>query len=121
VTRLRPIALCLDRDRGCVGLRIPGHECRGPLDGHEPLRRSQGSDPTNADEVVMVCRGLHEWIGQHPREARELGLSVSQGVRYRNGRLVRRCAECGPVLHQPIPDDSGHCHCTGRCDCECHQ
>ena len=44
------------------------------------------------------------------------------------------CPECGPVVHQPIPEDEAHCDCsggwewdyaadepTGRpCNCNCH-
>jgi len=31
------------------------------------------------------------------------------------------CEKCGPVVHQPIPEDESHCGCSGRCDCDCHE
>ena len=41
------------------------------------------------------------------------------------------CPECGPVVHQPIPEDEAHCPCQPAywfdevgyriiCDCDCH-
>ena len=39
------------------------------------------------------------------------------------------CELCGPVVHQPIPEDVAHCPCgalfyrsvgAGPCDCPCH-
>ena len=34
------------------------------------------------------------------------------------------CEMCGPVVHQPIPEDEGHCPCdpadVGWCWCACH-
>jgi len=31
------------------------------------------------------------------------------------------CLRCGPVEHQPIPEDEAHCPCGSTCsECPCH-
>ena len=45
-----------------------------PVDAHEVLRRSQGGDPTDPSNIILVCRECHEWIHSHPAKAYELGL-----------------------------------------------
>ena len=30
------------------------------------------------------------------------------------------CPECGPVKHQPIPEDEAHCECEDG-SCPCHR
>ena len=47
-------------------------------DLHEPGKRSQGADPSNADSVIPLCREHHDWTHQHPREAAALGLLDSR-------------------------------------------
>ena len=49
-------------------------ECSGPLDGHEPVHRSQGGDPTDPDAIVLLCRAHHDFCHEHPSAARDLGL-----------------------------------------------
>lgn len=50
-------------------------ECSGPLDVHEVIPRSVWPDgelePSNC---VLVCRRHHQWIGDHPDLAHEMGL-----------------------------------------------
>lgn len=65
-----------DRDRGCVAHRVgvPGR-CWGPLDVHEVIPRSAWrAGYLVLGNVVTVCRGAHDWIGDHPDEAHALGL-----------------------------------------------
>ena len=71
----------LERDQGCTarGL-LPGrcwHPYGEPLDVHEVTAR--GTHPgshLNPDAAVAVCRGHHQWIGNHPAEAEEAGFRV---------------------------------------------
>ena len=84
------VDLALERDRHCKGIDlIPGHACRGPLVGHEPLKRSAGGDACDPDEVMIVCSQLNSDIEDYPDLARVFGLSVSMGTKYRDGRLIR--------------------------------
>lgn len=64
------------RDGGCVGRGlIPGHHCRGPLDGHEVIPRSAWpGGHLVLDNVRTVCRAAHDWIGGHERDAAAIGL-----------------------------------------------
>ena len=48
--------------------------CSGPLDGHEPRHRSQGGDPTNPDEVQLICRHHHDFVHNWPLLAKALNL-----------------------------------------------
>jgi hypothetical protein len=85
------VELALQRDLYCRGLAlIPGHRCSGPLVGHEPLKRSAGGDPTNADEVMIVCATLNGEIEDFPDLALAFGLTIPMSSRYENGRLIRR-------------------------------
>lgn len=66
----------------CRGLGlIPGHSrCWGPLDPQHVIPR--GVRPDLADDprvIVALCRGAHEWVGDHPAEARVLGLHAHDG------------------------------------------
>lgn len=55
-------------------LLVMSTPCFGPLDAHERLPRSRGGDAYDLANVLCVCRGHHEWIHGHPREAKELDL-----------------------------------------------
>jgi hypothetical protein len=90
--RRKAVATARERDGGvCTMARIVSTiRCWGPLDGHEPLTRARGGDACDPGEIVTVCRGHHNWIGDHQAEAFDLGLLKSQGVIYINGRLKSR-------------------------------
>lgn len=89
--RAAAVELALDRDEHCRGLDlIPGHRCVGPLVGHEPLKRSQGGDFADPDDVMIVCWGLNGDIEDWPDLAKAFGLTKSMGSRYENGRLIRK-------------------------------
>lgn len=45
---------------------------------HEVLARSAGGDILDETNLLCVCRACHDWIGQHPRKALELGLRQSR-------------------------------------------
>lgn len=51
------------------------HVCWGPLDVHEIIPRSAWREGYLVDEnCVVICRGLHDWIGDHEAEAHAHGL-----------------------------------------------
>lgn len=45
------------------------------VDIHELVRRSQGGSILDEENLMAVCRGCHNRIGNHPSLAFELGLS----------------------------------------------
>lgn len=54
--------------------------CWGPLDPQHVIPR--GVRPDMADDeanIIGCCRGHHDWIGDHPTKARELGLHGRDG------------------------------------------
>lgn len=64
------------RDATCRATGMGG-PCAGPLDGHEPLTRARGGDPTDPDQVILVCRRHHDLIHHaDPARAHELGLLI---------------------------------------------
>lgn len=50
----------------CEGAGLDHHHV-GPRSTHPHL----GTDPEN---ILLVCRPCHSWIGDHPNQATELGL-----------------------------------------------
>lgn len=87
--RRKTLAVVFERDGGCV-MRPGGSHyapqapaCGGFYDGHEPLRRSQGGDPLDPDQVVTLCRRHHDFVHGHVGWAQEHGLLV------RSSRQVR--------------------------------
>ena len=50
-------------------------------DLHEPGKRSQGADPSNADSVIPLCREHHIWTTEHPLEATAMGLVAARRAR----------------------------------------
>jgi hypothetical protein len=64
--------LLLEKAKEKFPVKVP--DCSGPLDGHEPKHRSQGGDPTNPDEIQLVCRTHHDFCHDHPIEAKLLCL-----------------------------------------------
>jgi len=62
--------------------------CRGPLDGHEVVRRGHYPDgPYDDQVVVVVCRGHHE-IDDRRVESVRVGLRVEAGIWTRWGYLA---------------------------------
>ena len=59
-------------DRCQAGLSVCAGEA---VDGHELVRRSQGGDPTCAEQIILVCRECHRHITENPIEAVALGLA----------------------------------------------
>lgn len=59
----------------CRAAALVGGRCGGPLDPHEIIPRSAwAAGYLDVDNVVMVCRRHHDWIGDHPAAAHDLGL-----------------------------------------------
>lgn len=56
---------------GCVG-------AAPSVDVHEILARSAGGSILDEANVLAVCRTCHQWIGDHPKAALELGLRRSR-------------------------------------------
>jgi hypothetical protein len=48
--------------------------CDGPLDPHEPLTRARGGSIVDPDNIVIVCRNVHNWTHANPSLATEAGL-----------------------------------------------
>jgi hypothetical protein len=89
---LRELAvdIALERDQHCKGLDlIPGHQCRGQLVGHEPLKRSAGGDPCDPEQVMTICEQLNMDVENYPDLAKVFGLTISASSKYENGRLKR--------------------------------
>lgn len=75
-------AAAVERDRGVCQARrlVPEVRCWGPIDPQhlipQGVQRSLADVPEN---IVACCRGHHEWVGDHPLAARELGLHGRYG------------------------------------------
>ena len=66
-----------DRDKGQCQAKdlVPHVACAGRIDPHHVA--PQGRYPElrcDVDNIRCVCRRHHDWIGDHPLDARELGL-----------------------------------------------
>lgn len=75
--RARVVDEVWTRDRGqCRAERLVFDvKCGGPLDPHEIIPRSAWADgDVVVDNVVIVCRRHHDWIGDHPQAAHAIGL-----------------------------------------------
>lgn len=44
------------------------------LDPHHRVTQSRGGNKT---DIVYLCRDCHNWVGEHPEEARKKGLYIS--------------------------------------------
>lgn len=77
-------AAAWDRDRGfcqarprmiAAGWGGDLARCRGPMDSHEVIPRSAWHEGQYVlENVIVVCRWHHDWIGDHPHAAHALGL-----------------------------------------------
>ena len=84
------VDIALARDGHCVGLDlIDGHECHGPLVGHEPLKRSAGGNYLDPDQVLTVCSWLNSDIEDRPWLYKDSPLWVSSSTLYRAGRYMK--------------------------------
>lgn len=64
----------LARDGGCVARTlVPEVQCRGRIDPHHALMRSQGGKDT-LDDLIAVCRAHHDHIHANPAQSYSLGL-----------------------------------------------
>lgn len=77
----------VDADRGRLRERLRaerGDRCQAAVEGcagrwtdmHEVVRRSQGGDPTDPANILLVCRPCHVWITEHPEGAVACGLAA---------------------------------------------
>lgn len=71
------MALLMDRGNACEAKIDDGCKLVA-TDGHELLLRSAGGDPTDPENIKLVCRQCHDWIHGHPKEARAAGLLRSR-------------------------------------------
>lgn len=68
-------ALARDRYTCRAKELVDAVRCAGPLDPHEVIPRSAwAAGYLVLDNVVIVCRNHHEWIGEYPDEAHAIGL-----------------------------------------------
>lgn len=88
-TRARVVRQARERDRNrcqaperldgvtisVKGARNLPDRCAGPLDPHEIIPRSAWTRGfTELDNVLIVCRAHHDWIGDYPDDAAEAKL-----------------------------------------------
>lgn len=80
--RAEAVAIALERDGGCC-VRDWLSPCVGPLDGDEGVRRSQGGDPCNPDDVQILCRSAHTLFdNMMPKAKKILGLAGQQNLEW---------------------------------------
>lgn len=65
-------AVALAAAEGGAPTDRPG-DCWGPLHPHHILPRSRGGGDV-LDNLVVLCAGHHQWVHEHPRIAKALGL-----------------------------------------------
>lgn len=87
----------LERSHGPERCQFPGGCVREAVDGHEVWTRARGGDPTDVFNIVLLCREHHDWVGDHPAEAKALGLLDSAP----NAERVRNV--CEPVRLPAMP------------------
>lgn len=75
--RRKVVAAVFERDQHRCRARtsVPSVTCAGPLDPHEIIPRSAwAAGEFEVGNIIAVCRAHHDWIGDHPTSAHELGL-----------------------------------------------
>lgn len=75
--RRQVLARLVDERGPFCEARLDGCDGRA-VDGHELLARSAGGSIVEEENIALVCRSCHDWIGAHPREATEVGLRRSR-------------------------------------------
>jgi hypothetical protein len=70
----------LERSGGVCEVRIIGAcgTVKGIPHRHHKLQRNHPACMNTMENLIMVCPGCHDWIHAHGREARALGLLVSE-------------------------------------------
>lgn len=48
--------------------------CWGPRDPHEIKTRARGGSILDPENILIVCRGHHDWIDLHQPDSHRLGL-----------------------------------------------
>ena len=72
---VRELALARAGYRCSVPDGFAGVRCWGPLDVDEIAPRGvRPGGHLDDDNVQVLCRGHHDWKGEHPKEAHALGL-----------------------------------------------
>jgi hypothetical protein len=49
-------------------------DCWGELEGHEPEKRSHCADPTDPEQIVLLCHLHNGWVEDYPLAAKALRL-----------------------------------------------
>jgi len=74
--RKEAVQIALERDGGCVCRDWSSYPCQGQLEGDEPVRRSQGGDPLDPDQIQTLCHAHHQLKDNVMRKgAKVLGLN----------------------------------------------
>lgn len=114
--RARVVDAAWDRDKGRCQAEVLVRDvrCGGRLDPHEVIPRSAWRDGQLVlGNVMIVCRMHHDWIGDNPNRAQELGL---------HGFSWQRPLEEGCDHTDALPVDDAHadeekiwrCTCCGH-------
>ena len=76
MNRKEAVQVALERDGGCVCRTWSTYPCRGQLEGDEPVRRSQGGNPNDPNQIQILCHAHHQLKDNVMRKgAKVLGLS----------------------------------------------
>ncbi len=81
--RKQAVQIALERDGGCICRHWSKVKCQGPLDGDEGVRRSQGGDPCDPEQVQTLCRLHHTGLDNiMPRAKKILGLAGEDNLEF---------------------------------------
>jgi hypothetical protein len=81
------VSMVFDRDdQRCL---LAGPDCFGTLSPHHRLKAGQGGDDS-PENLCVLCVFHNGDIEDRPWLYRDTPLWISMGVRYENGRLIRR-------------------------------
>lgn len=72
MNRTEALKIALERDGGCVVRHWSKVKCQGPLDGDEPVRRSQGGNPCDPNQIQILCRLHHTMFDNVMPEAKKI-------------------------------------------------
>lgn len=79
--RARVRQIVLARDRICRGNGLTPVDCHGNATEVHELKRGANRRECylDSDKCVGLCRPCHQWVTEHPAEARPLGLALRTG------------------------------------------